>query len=137
MANIPNKSFKVTFSDDDHIDLAMKHGHLVVSEGKNQWLQANKIGLIGQEGDWDFDPKEGLPWVDNGELPPGRRNILGNSPTASDELIKVYIYQQLSREPRNEFISNITINWKEKATRHVQASADIKSIDGELLKVEV
>ena len=137
MAKIPNKSFKVEFSGDNHIDLSMENGHLVTTQGKNQWLQSNKIGLIGQEGDWDFDPKEGMPWVDNGELPSGRRAILGEAPLASRDIIEVYIYQQLNREPRNQTISNIEIEWENKEARSMSAKADIKSIDGELIQVEV
>ncbi|MCF8012285.1 MAG: hypothetical protein K9L56_13495, partial [Clostridiales bacterium] len=71
MPTTPNKAFKVDVDDEDHIDLSMTNGSIDLSSGKDEWIQANKIGLIAQEGDWRFDPNHGLPWVDNGKLAPG------------------------------------------------------------------
>ena len=135
MSTIPNKSFEIAFSDDDHADIVIDQGHISVVKGKNQWIQANKVGLIGQEGDWLFDPSEGLPWVDNGKLPPGRESIMTGE--VSKQLIEIYIYQQLRREPRNKDIENVTVEWDDKRTRTMKATAIIKSIDGELIEVEV
>lgn len=134
-AKLPNKSFEVEFSDDDHIDLSMTEGHINVSKGKEEWRQANKIGLIGQEGDWRFDPEEGLPWVDNGTLPPGRESIMNGQ--VSESLIEIYIYQQLLREPRNASVDNVNVRFDDRSTRSIVGSADVKSVDGELIEVEV
>lgn len=135
MSVIPNKSFKLKFSGDDHADLAMEDGHIQVIEGKDQWIQANKVGLIGQEGDWRFDPSEGLPWVDNGKLIQGREAIMTGQ--VSRELVEIYIYQQLAREPRNDVIENVSVEWDDKGTRSIVAEASVRSIDGELIEVEV
>jgi len=135
MSRVPRKAFKVNFSDDDHVDLSMSDGHIDLSEGKGEWIQANKLGLIGQEGDWNFDPSEGLPWVDNGTLPPGRLNIMGTN--IDHDLVEVYIHQQLSREPRNQNIESVKVEWDDKSARSVKAEAEIKSIDGDLILVEV
>jgi len=135
MSVIPNKSFEVKFSDDDHVDLVMEEGHISVTQGKDQWLQANKIGLIGQEGDWNFDPSEGMPWVDNGKLPPGRMNIMGTQ--LDHDMIEIYIRQQLNREPRNKSIEDVNVEWSDKSNRGIQARAKIKSIKEDLILVEV
>lgn len=135
MAEIPNKSLEVTFDSTDHIDLEMEGGHLQVTSGSDEWIQANRIGLIGQEGDWRFDPREGMPWVDNGKLPAGRLSIMGGE--ADLELIKIYIYQQLDRDPRNESVEDVNVEWDERSTRSVRAEATIESVEGDIGEVEV
>lgn len=132
---VPNKAFKANFSGDNHADLSMKDGHIEVTQGKEEWLQANKFGVVGQEGDWRFAPTEGLPWVDNGKLPAGTQSILGYQPPTDTQLIEVYIYQQLIKEPRNRTVDNIEVEWKDKKSRSMSASAEITSIEGDLIEV--
>lgn len=137
MSTVPNKAFSVKEVGNNAVDLELENGHIKVIEGKEEWIQANYLGLIGQEGDWMFDPSEGLPWVDNGTLPPGRQKIMGGYPSASEELVEIYINQQLEREPRNEQVENVEVEIDNRETRHATATADIKSVDGELIQVEV
>lgn len=135
MSKVPNKAFKVEFSDDNHVDLSINNGSIVVEEGKDEWVQANKIGLIGQEGDWRFDPREGLPWVDNGSLPVGRKGIMGSR--LDTEVIELYVMQQLNREPRNRLVKNVNTEWGDISARELYMEAEVKSIDGDLIEMEV
>lgn len=138
---LPNKAFKLEFDDnnnddDDHADLKMSEGSIEVTTGKDEWLQANKLGLIQQEGAWLFDPAEGLPWVNHSNLAPGRMHIMGNNGARLD-LIRVYIYEQLQKEPRNEEIGNIDLEWDNKRARSIKVSASIKGVEGFKDVVEV
>lgn len=129
MSKIPDKAFKLKFDDNDNIDFVMSEGSIDTIEGRDEWLQANRLGLIGQEGDWLFDPTEGLPWVNHDNLPPGRMHIMGQSPPPKEDLIRVYVYEQLEKEPRNEQIKDLSVEWEDKAARHLKAEARIVSVD--------
>lgn len=127
---IPNKSMEVKYVGKRTVDLEMTEGHVDTIEGKEEWLQANKLGLISQEGDWRFDPAEGLPWLDHPALSKGRFPILGRTPPIDEELIELYIYQQLNKDARNEVVRNIDAEWQDIQSRTVSAQAEIIATDG-------
>lgn len=126
----PDETLEVQFKSQRVVDLQFTDGKLDVVEGKDEWIQANKLGLISQEGDWKFDPAEGLPWVNHPALPPGRLPILGSTPPIDEDLIEVYIYQQLTKDSRNEVVRNIEATWDDISSRTILARAEIKGTDG-------
>ncbi len=127
----------MNFIDSSTVDISMTEGKIDKIEKEDEWVQATKIGLISQEGDWVFDPAMGLPYVEHKYLPPGREHILGRNPPPSNELIKVYLYQQLARDPRTEEIKDMEVTWGEKGARQMLVSATIKSIEGIEKSIEI
>lgn len=127
---IPNKAIKVKKVDQRTVDLTFEDGRLEMVEGKQEWIQANYLGLISQEGDWNFDPSIGLPWVNHPNLPSGRLPILGRKPPIDEELIEVYVYQQLSQDPRNEVVKSLNADWQDFQSRTVQVEGTIVGRDG-------
>lgn len=135
---IPSKALKITRKTNLTWDLTFDaDGHLDIIDGRAEWLQANFIGLIMQQGDWFFHRGWGLPWIDNPYLPAGRSHIMGSKPPLDAQLIELYVRQQLNREGRNKRVNYVEASWEDYPRRHLKVEAEIIAVDAEVLNLQL
>lgn len=135
---VPNSAFKIQRRGRLRVGLVWDdEGHLDLAEGKEEYLQANLLGVLMQQGDWAFALRWGLPWIKHPNLPRGRRWIMGAKPPLDAGLIQLYVKQQLLREPRNRIVSQPAVWWEDEGRRKLRIEAQIVSVDDENITVSV
>jgi len=115
-----NRALRVQFFGIKQVDLVLSPGedgasHLGVITGKEEWIQALKLRLLEQKGDWIFDPDLGLPWIAHPRYK--GPHILGSKPAMRAEMIKLFIMREILKDERVTRVEDLQVWWADERTR--------------------